>query len=166
MPETEDIMKKVVMLILITVFALTGVAAATGLAPKGPGIGPVYRGHESSQNKFWERERVARALSLTEEEKEKLIELQKERRNAVQTMRKELTEQRQALREVILREDLSASEAKKRFLKAEEVRSRIHEQRFEMLLQEREILGSERFAKLLKMERRDMGKRRLRSGGR
>ncbi len=159
-------MKKVVMFILITVFALTGVASAAGPAPRGPEIGPEYRGPQGSQGKFWERERIARALSLTEEEKEKLIELRKEHLETVQTMRGELREQRQALRKIIQSEDLSAPEAKMRFLKAEEVRSRIHEQRFEMLLQEREILGPERFAKLMKMERRDMGKRWSRSARR
>ena len=159
-------MKKVVMLILIAVFALTGVAAATGPAPERPGIGPAYRGPEGSHNEFWERKRVARALSITEEEKEKLGELQKEHLGTVQAMRKELREQRQALRKVLQNEDLSVSEAKKRFLTAEEVRSRIHEQRFELLLQKRKLLGPQRFAKLLEMERRDMGKKRLRSGRR
>jgi len=143
-------MKKVAILMLITVFALTGIAAA-----RGPG----GVGQKGKPGTFWERERIAEALSLTEEEKAKLTELHDAHRSAVQDMRGDLREQRQALREIMESEELSTSDAKKHFKSTEKIRSRIHEERFELQIEHRELLGQERYVKLRKMERRAMERR-------
>ncbi len=144
-------MKKVAILMLITVFALTGVATA-----RGPG----GEGQKDKPGMFWERERVAEALSLTEEEKAKLTELYSDHRSTVQDMREDLREQRQALREIMESEDFSSSNAKKHFKRAEKGRFRIQEERFELRIEQRQILGQERYVKLRKMEKRAKEKRR------
>jgi len=150
-------MKKVAILMLITVFALTGVAAARG---PGPEDRPGGEGQKGKPGMFWEREKVSEALSLTEEEKAKLTELHDAHWSAVQDMREDLREQRQALREIMESEELSTSDAKKHFKRADKARSSIHEERFDLQIEQRELLGRDRFVKLRKMERRAMEKRR------
>jgi Spy/CpxP family protein refolding chaperone len=153
-------MKKVAILTLITVFALTGVAAAKGPGHRSPEDMPREEGQKGKFGMFWEKERVAEALSLTEGEKAKLTELHSDHRSTVKDMREDIREQRQALREVMESEDFSSSDAKKHFKRAEKIRSRIHEERFELRIEQRQILGQERYVKLRKMERRAMEKRR------
>lgn len=152
-------MKKLVLLMFITVFALTGVAAAKGPTHRGPGTSIEGNNPKGSPDIFWKRERVAQALSLTEEEKEKLSVLHQNNRETVQVLRNEMREERQALRKVMVSDDFSAASAKKHFKRAEEVRSEISGQRFEFQLQQRELLGQERYIKLQKMEKRAMEKR-------
>jgi Spy/CpxP family protein refolding chaperone len=149
-------MKKVAILTLITVFALTGVAAAKGPGHRSPEDMPGGEGQKGKFGMFWERERVAEALSLTEEEKAKLTELHSDHRSTVEDIR----EQRQTLREIMESEDFSSSDAKKHFKRAEKIRSRIHEERFELRIEQRQILGQERYVKLRKMEKRAKEKRR------
>lgn len=153
-------MKKVAILMIITVFALTGVASAKGPGHRGPRSRPEGDGQKGSHGMLWEREKVPEALSLTEMEKKKFTDLHNNHRSAIQEMRENLREQRQTLKEIMGREDFSSSDAKKHFKRVAKVRSRIHEERFELQIQQRELLGRERFVKLRKMERRAMEKRR------
>jgi len=153
-------MKKVAILMLITVFTFTGVALAKGPGRRGPADRPGGDGQKGAPGVFWEREKVAEALSLTKEEKAKLTELHDDHRSTLQDMRVDLKEQRQALREIMESEDFSSSDAKKYFKRAEKGRSRIQEERFELQIEQRELLGRDRFVKLRKMERRAMERRR------
>jgi len=133
---------------------------AKGGGHRGPGSGPGGDGRKDAPGMFWERGRVAEALSLTETEKTKLTELYNDHRSAVGDLKKDLREQRQALEDIIRSEDFSTSEAKQHFESAEKIRSRLHEERFELQIEQREILGQERFVKLLEMKRRAVEKRR------
>ena len=155
-------MKKVAILMIITVFALTGVATAKGPGRGGHTDGTRGDGQKSVPGTFWERKRVAEALSLTEEEKAKLTELHNAHQSGVQDMREDLREQRQSMKERMESQDFSSSNAKKHFKRAEKVRSRIQEARFDLQIQQRELLGQERFAKLRMMEKRAMERRRNR----
>ena len=153
-------MKKVAILMIITVFALTGVATAQGPGRGGPADGPRGDGQKEAPGMFWEKERVAEALSLTEDEQSKLAEMHRTNRETVQGLRDEIREERQALRGIFQSEEFSSSDAKKHFKEAEKVRSRLNNERFDLQIQQRELLGQERFAKLLKMEKRGMERRR------
>jgi len=153
-------MKKVLILMFVTVFALTGVAAAKGPGSRGHADGPGGDGQKGVRGTFWERDRVTQALSLTQEETAKLTELQNDHRNTVQVMSEDLREQRQAMKEIIQSEDFSPSDAKKLFKSTEKARARIHEKRFELQIQQRQLLGPERYVKLRKMERRAMERNR------
>lgn len=155
-------MKKVLILMFVTVFALTGVAAAKGPGSRGHADGPGGDGQKGVSGTLWERDRVTQALSLTQEETAKLTELHNDHRSTVQDMSEDLREQRQAMKEIIQSEDFSPSDAKKLFKSTEKVRTRIHEERFELQIQQRQLLGPERYVKLQKMERRAMERRRER----
>ena len=150
-------MKKVAIITLIAVFTLAGVAIAKGPGRQGPADAD---GQKGTRGMFWEKERVTQALSLTEEEKAKLIELHNDHRSDVQDMRGELREQRQALRDAMKSEDFSTSNAREHFEKAERIRSTVQEQRFNLQIEQRQLLGQERFVKLRKMTKRAMEKRR------
>jgi Spy/CpxP family protein refolding chaperone len=153
-------MKKVAIFMLIAVFTLTGMAAAKGSGRRGPEGGPGGDGQKGAPGMFWEKERVAQALSLTEAEKAILTEIHIAHRETVQSMREELRKEREAFREILESEELSSSAARKHFKEAEKVRSRIHEKRFELQIEKRQLLGQERFVKLREMERRAKEKRR------
>ena len=153
-------MKKVAILMIITVFALTGVATAKGPGRRGPADGPRMDGQKAAPGMFWEKERVVEALSLTQEEQSKLVEMHRTNRETVQGLRDEIREERQALRGIFQSEEFSSSDAKKHFKEAEKTRSRLNKERFDFQIQQRELLGQERFAKLRKMEKRGMERRR------
>ena len=153
-------MKKVALLMIITVFALTGVATAKGPGRGGPADGPRGDGQKEAPGMFWEKERVVEALSLTEDEQSKLAEMHRTNRENVQGLRDEIREERQALRGIFQSEEFSSPDAKKHFKEAEKSRSRLNNERFDLQIQQRELLGQERFAKLRKMEKRGMERRR------
>jgi Spy/CpxP family protein refolding chaperone len=153
-------MKKVAILMIITVFALTGVATAKGPGRGGPADGPRRDGQKEAPGMFWEKERVVEALSLTEDEQSKLAEMHSANRETVQGLREEMRVERQALREIFQSEGFSSSDAKNHFQEAEKTRSRLNNERFELQIQQRQLLGQERFAKLRKMEKRGMERRR------
>ena len=153
-------MKKVAILMIITVFALTGVATAKGPGRGGHADGPRGDGQKSVPGTFWERERVAEALSLTQEEQSRLAEMHRTNRETVQGLRDEIREERQALRGIFQSEGFSSSDAKKRFEETEKTRTRLNKERFELQIEQRELLGVERFVKLRKIEKRGMERRR------
>jgi Spy/CpxP family protein refolding chaperone len=153
-------MKNIAIVTLIALFALTGVAAAIGPGQKGPGNGPAGDSKNAASGAFWEKEKVVQALSLTEDESAKLAGMSSEHRNTIGRLRGELKEQQEALRAIMDSEHFSATDARKHFKNAEKVRSRIQEERFELNISQRQLLGQERYAKLRKMERRAMEKRR------
>ena len=136
------------------------VATAKGPGRRGPMDGPRMDGQKAAPGMFWEKERVVEALSLTEEEKAKLIELHNVHQSGVQDMREDLREQRQSMKEIMESQDFSSSDARKHFKRTAKVRSSIHEERFELQIAQRELLGQERFVKLRRMERQAMERRR------
>jgi len=153
-------MKKIVVLMFIAVFALTGIAAAKGPGHLGREDGLERGVQKGAPGTFWEREKVSEALSLTGEEKAALTELHNDHRSAVQELRNNLKEQHLALREIMESEDFSPSNAREKFKNTEKIRSMIQEERFELRIEQREILGQERFVKMENMEKRAMRKRR------
>ena len=159
-------MKKVAIMMIVALFAITGVAAAKGPGGGGPD-GATGRGGgngvRAADGSFWERDRVVETLSLTEGEQAALQELHQAHRAEVQELRDELKEAREELRETMTGEEFSASKARKQFRKAEKIQAKMQEKRFEMELSQREILGHERYAKLQKMEKRIKKRQQQRS---
>ena len=153
-------MKKIVVLMFIAIFALTGIAAAKGPGHLGREDGLERGVQKGTSGTFWEREKVSEALSLTGEEKAAITELHNDHRSAVQELRNNLKEQHLALREIMESEDFSPSNAREKFKNTEKIRSMIQEERFELRIEQREILGQERFVKMENMEKRAMRKRR------
>jgi len=159
-------MKKVAIMMIVALFAVTGVAMAKGPGGGGPD-GAVGRGGGNSarvaDGTFWERDRIVEALDLTEEEQAELLELHEAHRAEVQELRDELQEARDGLREIMESEEFSPSKARKAFQKTEKIQAQLREQRFETELKQRDILGSERYAKLQKMEKRIKKRQQQRS---
>jgi len=101
----------------------------------------------------WEGKRIVQAIFLTDEEKETLSETRDKNLSEIQDLKKILKKQRLALEKILDRNDLSVSEAQRKFKKTEETLAKIHKKRFELQLQERKLLGPERFARLQEMEK-------------
>ena len=133
-------MKKFALVTFIALFALSGVALA-----KGQGDG------NQGKVKFWERERIVEALSLTEEEISQLSERSTAHREKVQELREQMRAERNVLREVMGSSEFSESLAQKHFENAENLRTEMSRERFQMKLAHRELLGQERYQELREM---------------
>lgn len=149
-------MKRPAVIAIISVLALAGLALARGQGQSGSGNGMQVNQMKGTSPYSRGGEPVAQALQLKEEEKEKLAEAQDKHLSEMQDLRKVLKEQRQALMEIMTRKNLSVTEAREQFNKVEDTLARMNEKRFELQLQERELLGAERFGKLLEMEKQDL----------
>lgn len=161
-------MKKVAFMMIVALFAVTGVAMAKGPGGGGPdtAVGRGGGGGErarAADGTFWERDRIVEALELTEEEQASLMELHETHRAEVQELRDDLQDARDGLQEIMMSEEFSQSKARKAFKDTEKIQTQLREQRFEMELKQRDILGSERYAKLQKVEQRIRKQRRKNS---
>lgn len=153
-------MKKVIAIMLIVVFAFAGAAVAKGPGHSDHADKARNADRRTDPGKFWEREMVAQALSLNEREKVQLATLHADHRGRVMELREELKARQEKLRETLESEEFSPTEARKQYKSTEELRLKIQEDRFELQIAQRELLGPERFIKLRRMERHAMENRR------
>ena len=141
-------MKKVTLLVLIFIFALSGIAMArgAGFCQKGSGQGKGNIG--MSHGKWWKAPKVADRLALTLEEKEKLDSMHLQHRRKMIDLRSQVEKERLELEEILDTSAFTAATGMDRFKKLQEAHTKLAIERFRFLTQVRELLGLERFQEL------------------
>lgn len=149
-------MRKPAVVLIIAIFAFAGLVSASDSGQSVPGNGLQKNGIESTSAYCWEGKQVTQALFLTDEEKMKLTEIRDKYLSEIEDLGRVLKEQRQTLDGIMGNADFSARDAREQSRKIINTLSMIQQKRFELQLQEREILGPERLAKLLAMDKLNM----------
>jgi Spy/CpxP family protein refolding chaperone len=137
-------MKKVVLLAVAFVCALSGLGMARDPGPPGepPGVPP---------GKWWKLPDIAERLALTEEEKGKLDTMYLEQRQRMIDLRSQAEKERLELEQLLDSTTFDPAAALERFKRLQEAHKNLGTERFQFLLQVRSLLGHDRF-QLLKAE--------------
>jgi Spy/CpxP family protein refolding chaperone len=156
-------MKKKILVLLIAFITIPGIAVSQQTAKPGSDNG---KARGPAHMAYWENDRVVENLPLTEQEVKKLAELDAAHRQVIQDLKYKIEGEREALRNIMGSEDYKATAARDHFKRMEELRTRLETERFDFRLEQRELLGKERYVKLMTMKRRAGEKRwRQHSGG-
>ena len=111
--------------------------------------------------RWWRRPRIAKALNLSESEKQKLDDLFVRSRRKLIRLKNKVEEERFELENFLEQEPLDKEAVMAQFHNLDKARSQLAEERFRFLLGVREIVGYERFQRLKDMYRRFHRRRRL-----
>ena len=125
------------MVVIITVLALTGPAMASG----------------SSKWRWWQNDEIVTQLKLTPEEIKELDDAYVESRRSMLKLRGQVEAERFELEELLSRPEIDADAIREQNRKMESARSDLAEERLDFLLKSREVLGHERFQKLIEIQR-------------
>ena len=136
-------MKKVVLLALVFVFALSGISMA-----RGPGS---RREEGMPPGKWWKVPQVAEKLSLTEEERQKLDTMYLEHRHRMIDLRSQVDRERLELEQLLDSTTFDPAASMERFKKLQDTHRALATERFQFVLQVRSLLGLDRF-QLLKAQ--------------
>ena len=136
-------MKKVVLLALVFVFALSGISMA-----RDPGS---RREEGMPPGKWWKVPQVAERLSLTEEERQKLDTMYLEHRHRMIDLRTQVEKERLELEQLLDSTSFDPAASMERFKKLQDTHRALATERFQFLLQVRSLLGLDRF-QLLKAQ--------------
>jgi Spy/CpxP family protein refolding chaperone len=136
-------MKKALVLTLLLVMSLTGI----GLA-KGPG--PGYGGDHTPipPGKWWMMPEVSKKLSLTPEEKKQLDNAFYQHREKMIALRSAMSKEHLELEKQLDADPIDAAACKAQFASLSKARSTMSAERFDFLVQVRQLLGLERFQQL------------------
>jgi Spy/CpxP family protein refolding chaperone len=162
-------MKKVTLLALLFMFALSGVSVAKDPAFGGGGAGGGKETLGIPGGKWWKMPQVADQLALTQEETEKLDAMYLQHRLQMIDLHSRVEKERLELEQLLDSSTFSAAACMDRFKKLQEAHINLATERFKVLVQVRELLGLKRFQQLKAevrqhwMERKD--RRRHRAEG-
>jgi len=153
-------MKKVTLLALLFMFALSGISMA-----KDPGFGRGKAGPGKKSigipgGKWWKKPQVTDKLALTQEEKEKLDTMYLQHRRQMIDLHSQVEKERLELEQLLDSSTFNAAACMGRFKKLQEARTSLATERFKFLAQVREMLGLERFQQLKADVRQHRMKRR------
>jgi Spy/CpxP family protein refolding chaperone len=132
------------MTIIFTVLALTG-----------PGMALA-----SSKWRWWQNDDIITQLNLTADEIKELDGAYVASRQRMIEYKGRVDAERFKLEEMLSRPDLDEAAVREQNRKMESARSDLAEERFDFLLKSREILGYERFQKLIEIQRKWREERR------
>jgi len=141
-------MKKVSLLALLLMFALSGIAMAKGPCFGGGGSGPGKVIMGIPGGKWWKKPQVADRAALTQEEKEKLDTMYLQHRRQMIDLHSQVEKERLELEQLLDSSALNAASCMGRFKKLQEAHTNLTTERFRFLVQVRELLGPERFQQL------------------
>lgn len=143
-------MKRLALLALVLIFALSGISMAIA---KDPSFGRGRSGHGKEalgmpMGKWWKMPQVADKLGLSQEEKEKLDSIYLQHRHQMIDFRGQVQKERLELEHLLDSRTFNAVACMDRFKKFVEARNNLTTERFKFLIQVRELLGLERFQQL------------------
>ena len=133
-----------ILVVVFTVLALAGPAMA----------------RDRSKWRWWQNDRIITVLKLSPEEIAALDDAFIDSRRRMLEIRGRVEAERFKLEELLSRPEIDAAAIRKQNRKMESVRSDLAAERFDFLLKSREILGHERFEKLVEMQRQWREERR------
>ncbi len=110
-----------------------------------------WAGGRGLLRKWWQNDRFAARLGLTEGQKQKLEDLYAEHRVEFIELRSEVEKSAVRLEQAMEAKHFSESEARKRLEEAQQAKDRLAKARMEYLLEVRGILTQEQFMKLKKV---------------
>ncbi len=119
-------------------------------------LSPVYSAFAQGApaGRWWRRPKIAKALNLSETEKQRLDDLFVKSRRKLIRLRNRVEEERFELENLIDEETLDRAAILTQFHNLDKARSELAEERFMFLLGVREILGYDRFQRLKEFYRR------------
>ncbi len=130
--------------IILTVLALTGPGMALG----------------SSKWRWWQNDDIITQLSLSPDEIKLLDDAYIESRQRMIEYKGRVDAERFKLEELLSRPEIDEVVVREQNRRMESARSALAEERFDFLLKSREILGHERFQKLIEIQRQWREERR------
>jgi Spy/CpxP family protein refolding chaperone len=105
-------------------------------------------GQEMMGGKWWQSKRIAEELEITKEEKRQLDEIYTASRRELITLKSNVERERFELDNLLDHESAKKKDIKNQFNKLENARSTLSEERFNLLLGVRDIVGIERYQQL------------------
>ncbi|MGQ9496066.1 MAG: Spy/CpxP family protein refolding chaperone [Thermoanaerobaculaceae bacterium] len=111
----------------------------------GQGLGPP--GWDVPQGRWWTRPAIAEELGLSPEQKAKLEQIVAERLKVITDAREAVKKAQAELRQVAQGEPLDVQKARQAFQAVQEARARLENERFELLLRQRQVLTAEQWKK-------------------
>jgi Spy/CpxP family protein refolding chaperone len=141
-------MKKVTLMALLFMFALSGISMAKnpGFGERGPGPGKERMAIPGG--KWWKMPQVADKLALTQEEKERLDTMYLQHRRQMIDLHSQVKKEQLDLEQLLDSSTFNATACMGRFKKLQEAHANLATERFKFLVQLRELLGLERFQQL------------------
>jgi Spy/CpxP family protein refolding chaperone len=134
------------MVVVLAVLAMAGPTVASG----------------SSKWRWWQNEEIITQLKLTPQETKALDEAYIESRRRMLEIKGRVEAERFKLEEMLSRPAIDAADIRAQNRHMESARSELAEVRFDFLLKSREVLGHERFQKLIEIQRKWREERRKR----
>ena len=141
-------MKKVTLLALLFMFALSGISMAKNPGFGGRGSGPQKESMGVPGGKWWKTPQMADKLALTQEEKAKLDSMYLNHRHQMIDLRSQVQKERLELEQLLDSSTFNGEASMECFKKLQEARTSLATERFKFLVQVRELLGLERFQQL------------------
>jgi len=126
-----------IVVVVVTVLAMAGPAMARG----------------ASKWRWWQNEEIITLLKVTPEEIKKLDDAYIASRRSMLKLRGRVEAERFELEELLSRPEIDADAIREQNRKMESARSDLAEERLDFLLKSREVLGHERFQKLIEIQR-------------
>lgn len=146
-------MKKSIVITLICIFTLTGIAIA-----RGPGIGMGGQqckmegagcaGRQLPPGKWWQLPDIAKKLNLTSDEKTTLETLYTQKREKMIDHKANFQREMLNLEQILESEKFNSSAAKDQFNKVQNARITLAAERFNYLVEVRNLLGLQRSQQL------------------
>lgn len=118
--------------------------------------------HGSSKWRWWQNPEIIQQLNLTQDEIKRLDDAYLASRRRMIEQKSLVEAARYELEELLGQPDFSEADIRAQHRKLEEARSRLAEERFDFLLQTRNIIGHERFQLLTEIQRKWREERRNR----
>lgn len=117
---------------------------------------------EIMPGKWWHNPKISKELNLSQDEKERLEQGFRESRRNLIDLRSRVEREQFELDNLLEDGNMNEEAVKKQFKKLEQERAKLSEERFNFIMEIRNILGSDRFQKMKmfhEKERRDRTKR-------
>ena len=130
--------------VILTALAMAGPATANG----------------SAKWRWWQNDEIITLLNLSTEEINELDDAYIESRGRMLELKGRVEAERFKLEELLSRPEIDATSIREQNRKMELARSELAEERFDFLLISREVLGHERFQKLIEIQRQWREERR------
>ena len=141
-------MKKIMLLAVLVMFAISGISEAEVFGFGGGGSGSGRETMGVPGGKWWRMPQVADKLTLTLEEKEKLDAMDLQLRRRLIDLRSQMQKEWLELEQLFNASAFDAAASLDRFKKLQEARTSLATERFKFLVQVREMLRLERFQHL------------------
>jgi len=151
-------MKKSILWVIASVFLFSGIAMAKG---------PQEDNLDLPENKWWQNPRVVKGLKLTEPEQTRLNDLFVNSQRKMFDLKTNVQKEKFEIEQLLEQEKVDEAACMDRFNKLTTAQNALRTQRFQFLLEVRNILGLERYRQLKnKFQQRRMRQRqRFMRGG-